>query len=120
MVSNEKFGDENKLSETDSTSGQMENTLDELIKEKSTVDLSASVEQISERSEESEGLLQNTGEQVQGEKPDAEMPKEEIGQSIEAAEAPSDKHIEGEVNFEYISSLSIQLSKLVYYFFLYI
>lgn len=93
----------------------MENTLDELIKEKSTIDLSASVEQISERSEESEGFLQNTGEQVQGEKSDAEMPKEKIGQSIEVAEAPCDKHIEGEVYIISVHS-TFKISLLLFFF----
>lgn len=100
IVSNENFGDESKITETDLKSAQMESTPDELIEEKWNANLSSS-----ERSVESEVLLQNTGERVQGEKTDAEMPKEEICQAIEAAEEPCDKHIEGEVNLS-MTSLS--------------
>lgn len=101
IVSDEKLEDESELTETTVKLVQMESTSDELIEEKSNASLSSSVEQVSEKFEGSEVILQSTGEQVQGEETDAEMPKEESGQGIEAAEEPCDKHIEGEVNFEY-------------------
>jgi hypothetical protein len=97
-ASDEEIGDERKLTETNLKSDQVENSPEELIKEKTNADLSSSVEQINEKFE-SEVLPESTSAEVGGEKMDAEIPKEETSQGIEVAEKPCDKHMEGEVNY---------------------
>jgi hypothetical protein len=92
-ASDEKVGDESKLTETNLKSDQVENSPEELIEEKPNVDVSSNAEQINEKIE-SEFLPESTGADVEGEKMDTEISKEETSQGIEVAEEPCDKHIE--------------------------